>query len=106
MGLEALGRRASEEIVFRRDLFLKRTRMKPGEPITAEVLAGLFSESGGLFKGAPEAAKRIAFLNKMDLVEEKEEVRNLAHMILKDESNGINRVIIGSIRENRYGLIH
>ena len=105
MGLEALGRRASKEIVFRRDLFLKLSQMDPDEPLTAQVLAGLFSEPGGLFKGTPAAARRIAFLNKMDLVSDEEEARNLAQLILGDDSNGINRVIIGSIKEGRYRVI-
>ena len=105
MGLEALGRRASQEIVFRWDLFLKLSQMDPGEPLTAQVLAGLFSESGGLFKGTPAAARRIAFLNKTDLVSDEEEARNLAHLILGDDSNGINRVIMGSIKEGKYRVI-
>jgi len=81
MGLDALWARFDETNVFRADRFEKITGVRPGEKMTPETLARLFSSPEGLFKGAPDRSRRIAFLNKADVLENDREARFLAKHI-------------------------
>ena len=105
LGLEALGEELSPEIVFRIDLFSKLTGLAVGQRLTPGVLYHLFSHPEGLFKGTPVSAKRIAFLNKLDLRSDEQEARNLADLILGERDRQVDRVVIGSIQESIYKIV-
>jgi probable selenium-dependent hydroxylase accessory protein YqeC len=102
LGLDALWAPIGPEVVFRVDLFATLTGTEPGQRITPVVLSGLFSGPEGLFKGSPESARRMVFLNKCDLLKDAREAENLAGLILEKESNKLNRVVIGSILKGEY----
>lgn len=102
LGLEALGRPFSAEMVFREDFFREITGCVPGERLSAPILAGLFSHPRGLFKGTPNSAARIVFLNQCDLLEDLNEARELARRILLQTQGSILRVMIGSVKTGRY----
>jgi probable selenium-dependent hydroxylase accessory protein YqeC len=102
LGLEALGRIFSPETVFRSELAAKITGLKPGEELSAPALAKLFLHPQGLFKGSPASAKRMAFLNKLDLLPEESRATDLANLIMVDVKNGVERTIIGSLKEESY----
>ena len=102
LGLEALGRPLAPEIVFRIDLFRRLTGLNSGQMLTPAILSSLFSDSEGLFKGTPLSAKRLAFLNKLDLLPEGQEAQDLACMILGHKERGIDRVVTGSVMEGIY----
>jgi probable selenium-dependent hydroxylase accessory protein YqeC len=105
LGLEALGQELSPEIVFRMDLFCNLAKIEERERITAPVLSRLFLRPEGLFKGTPASAKRVAFLNKFDLLPEDQEAKDLADLILVEEGSRVDRVVIGSIKENIYKIV-
>jgi probable selenium-dependent hydroxylase accessory protein YqeC len=105
MGLEALGQELSPEIVFRMDLFCKLAKIEERERLTAPVLSRLFLRPDGLFKGTPISAKRVAFLNKLDLRPDEQGARNLADLILGDKDSQVDQVVIGSIKESIYKII-
>ena len=105
MGIEAMGRRLVPEGVFRPEAVTEITGLQPGEALTPKALAKLFLHPRGLFKGTPAFAKRIAFLNKLDLVEKGEEAMNLAEEILGESRGEVSRVILGSIKESRYRVL-
>ena len=105
MGLEALGQELSPEIVFRMDLFGKLTGLTVGEQLTPSVLCNLFLHPEGLFKGTPISAKRVAFLNKLDLLSDEQGARNLADLILGDKDSRVDQVVIGSIKESIYKIV-
>ncbi|MGD9322015.1 MAG: selenium cofactor biosynthesis protein YqeC [Desulfobacteraceae bacterium] len=105
MGLEALGQELSPEIVFRMDLFCKLAKIQEGKRLTAFALSRLFLHPEGLFKGTPISAKRVAFLNKLDLIPEGQEVRNLADLILGEKDSQVDQVVIGSIQESIYKIV-
>jgi probable selenium-dependent hydroxylase accessory protein YqeC len=105
MGLEALGQELSPEIVFRMDLFCKLAKIEERERLTAPVLSRLFLRPDGLFKGTPTSAKRVAFLNKLDLLSDEQGARNLADLILGDKDSQVDRVVIGSIKESIYKIV-
>ncbi len=105
LGLEALGEELSPEIVFRIDLFSKLTGLTVGQRLTPSVLCHLFFHPEGLFKGTPVSAKRISFLNKLDLRSDEQEARNLADLILGEGDSQVDRVVIGSIQESIYKIV-
>lgn len=102
MGLDALDAPFGRDNVFRPDRFREVTGLQPGEKMSADRLSRLFSESGGLFKGTPEGARKMAFLNKLDLLEDKGNARILADRILKDPAGGVARVVLGSVLKEQY----
>jgi probable selenium-dependent hydroxylase accessory protein YqeC len=102
MGLEAVGKPLEEEVVFRPEQFMKITGLDRGEMITPNALARLFQSPEGLFKGAPASARRIAFLNKLDLVADDQEGRALADLLLKGPRPSVDSVVVGSILKNIY----
>jgi probable selenium-dependent hydroxylase accessory protein YqeC len=102
MGLEAVGKPLEEEIVFRPEQFMKITGLNHGEMITPNALAKIFQSPEGLFKGAPASAKRIAFLNKLDLVADDHEGLALADLLVKGPSPSVDSVVVGSILKSVY----
>ena len=105
MGLEALGEELSSEFVFRVDLFSKLTGLTVGQRLTPSVLCHLFFHPEGLFKGTPVSAKRIAFLNKLDLRSDEQEARHMADLILGEGDSQVDRVVIGSIEKTIYKIV-
>lgn len=102
LGIEAIGQKLEPEVVFRTDLFGKLTGLDPGQRLTPPVLAKLFLETEGLFKGSPVSSKRVVFLNKFDLLTEMQQARELASLILGNSLKQIDRVIIGSVFKMEY----
>lgn len=105
LGLEAIGEPMGPQVVFRADLFSKLTGTETGQTMTPAVLSGLFLAPEGLFKGAPSTSKKIAFLNKRDLLSESGEAEKLAGLILGNELNRVDQVVIGSILEGEYSIV-
>ncbi|MEW6668173.1 MAG: selenium cofactor biosynthesis protein YqeC [Thermodesulfobacteriota bacterium] len=105
MGLEALGRPAGPETVFRMEAFQRVTGIRPGEPLSPAALAGLFGHAEGVFKGAPAQSRRIVFLNKRDLVPGDEGAVALADHILGHDHPRVERVVIGSLRDKVYKIV-
>jgi len=104
LGLEALGKQMGQETVFRGDLFQRLTGLKPGQKLTAPVLAKLFLIPGGLFKGTPPSAKKVVFLNKLDLLSEERRAVKLTKLIINDPEKQIDRVVMGSIKRGIYRI--
>jgi probable selenium-dependent hydroxylase accessory protein YqeC len=102
IGLEALEKPLEEKVVFRTEQFIKITGLNLGEMITPNALAKIFQSPGGLFKGAPASAKRIAFLNKLDLVADDQESRSLADLLVKGPRPSVDSVVVGSILKSDY----
>jgi probable selenium-dependent hydroxylase accessory protein YqeC len=102
LGLEALGRLFAPETVFRPELASRVTGLQPGEELSAPALAKLFLDPQGLFKGSPASAKRMAFLNKRDLLPEEAKAKDLADLILAGDKNEVDRAIIGSLKNRSY----
>jgi probable selenium-dependent hydroxylase accessory protein YqeC len=105
MGLEAVNSPLSSEVVFRLDETKKITGLATGMPLTPTALSRLFLHPEGLFREAPRAARRIAFLNKLDLLDGDEDSLELAGLILADPRSRISRVIIGSVKVGKYRVL-
>jgi probable selenium-dependent hydroxylase accessory protein YqeC len=105
IGIEAIGRRLVPEEVFRPEAVGAITGLQHEDVLTSKALARLFSDPQGLFKRTPASARRIAFLNKMDLVGNEGEAMNLAEEILGGSDRKVGRVVLGSVKEGKYRVI-
>lgn len=105
MGMEAVDARLDETIAFRMGEVRKITGLETGGMLTPGTLARVFLHPDGLFKGAPESARKAVFLNKGDLVEEGRSAEELANILLADAAKRIDRVILGSVKEGVYRII-
>jgi probable selenium-dependent hydroxylase accessory protein YqeC len=104
-GLDCLGRPADALTVFRLNLFLKMTGLGEGQTITPEGLARLFKGVAGLFKGSPSEARLVAFLNKLDYLIDDKGAILLGRRILKTTFLPLDRIICGSLREQRFSIL-
>jgi probable selenium-dependent hydroxylase accessory protein YqeC len=102
MGLESIGKRLDADVVFRPDRYEKVTGYRQGATLTLEAIAKIFRAREGLFKGAPISARRVAFLNKLDLLPDDRAARELATLLLQGQTSPVNRVVVGSITEKSY----
>jgi len=97
MGLEALEKPLGEDFVFRIDRFEKITGLHRGDRMTSDALAKVFRTDAGLFRSAPSGARRMAFLNKRDLLSEGADDMALARRLLRGPSPAVERVVTGSL---------
>jgi len=97
MGLEAMGMPISPESVFRLDRFRGLTGLDVGGILTPAGLATLFRSPEGLFRGTPERARKIVWLNKTDRLRPGQSPDGLASRLLQSPGAGIERVIVGSL---------
>jgi len=104
MGLEAMSAPLDEVIAFRVGHVSKITGLETGSIFTPSALSKVFLHPAGLFKGTPDTARRVVFLNKGDLIEEETRAEELADILLADPVNKIDRVILGSIKNGVYEI--
>jgi probable selenium-dependent hydroxylase accessory protein YqeC len=104
MGLEAMGARLDEATAFRVEQVKNVTGLHTGDIFTPGALAKVFLHPAGLFKGTPEDARRIVFLNKADLIRDERNALELADILLADPLRKVGRVILGSLREGVYEI--
>ncbi len=95
-GLDVIGKPLDDRWVFRSELFSKITGLSKGFPVLKESIARAFFHNRGIMKGAPAAAKRIAFLNKADISKKTISGKTVAKYMAKHEESGLDRVIVGS----------
>ena len=101
MGLEALGKPLGPDTVFRPGLFKTLTGIKEGEILDPERLAGAFDGKAGLFKNSPASARRMVFLNQLDVFPDHRLAQDMARRLI--EAHGfIERVVLGSFRKNEF----
>ncbi len=105
MGLEAMSARLNEATAFRLEQVRSITGIETGGILTPRALSKVFLHPAGLFKGAPEGARRVVFLNKEDLVEEDTRAVELADILLADPMKKIDRVILGSLNLGVFRII-
>lgn len=101
MGLEALGAIVKPEVVFRLEYFKELTGLKPGDPISPQAVAGIFTHPNGLFKNSPPQAGRTVFLNKMERLSGPHELEALVQAIDASEAR-VDRIVAGSVQGADY----
>jgi probable selenium-dependent hydroxylase accessory protein YqeC len=98
MGLEALGKPLGPDTVFRTGLFKALTGLEEGDILNPEGLALAFDGKMGLFKNTPVSARRMVFLNQLDVLPDDRAARDLARHLMSTQPF-IERVILGSFRK-------
>lgn len=104
VGLTAVGRPLDEEHVFRSQLFSGITGLEIGSPVTEESIAAILMHEKGLFKGAPQSARRIVFLNQADNRELMEKGRRIIGILAEGESNKLDMAILGALKNPKRPL--
>lgn len=97
LGLDGLDRELNEENAFQVDRISEITGTPRGGRITDETFLRLVIHPEGLFKGSPQGARRVIFLNKLDLLKDTERAIQLGQRILREGSPGIERVLLGQL---------
>ncbi|RJR26570.1 MAG: putative selenium-dependent hydroxylase accessory protein YqeC [Desulfobacteraceae bacterium] len=105
MGCEVLGRPSGPDYVFRQDIFSGITGIKNGDILSAEALKVIFLDPRGLFKGSPDGAGKVAFLNKTDLAGRMDEVEMLSRLLLADKRGNLEAVVSGSFLKKRFRVM-
>lgn len=106
MGLDALGKPLEKQWVFRPEIVSELTGIEHGDPVTAGCMAMLATAPMGLFKGCPSSARRIVFLNKMDLPNAERGAHEIIALAKQMEGILPNLWCIGSIHQERYKLVY
>jgi probable selenium-dependent hydroxylase accessory protein YqeC len=104
-GLDCLGRPANSLTVFRLDFFVRMTGLREGQDLTSLSVSRLFRGIAGLFRRSPREARLVVFLNKLDALMGDQEAISLGRRILKTSFLPLDRVICGSLREQRYRIM-
>jgi probable selenium-dependent hydroxylase accessory protein YqeC len=102
LGVEALGKKVGPETVFRPDPFETITGLGQDDEINPRDLAALLLNPLGLFRGSPDDAARVVFLNKLDLIKDDRMALELGQLLLDDPQQRIHRVVMGSLKKGKF----
>ncbi len=94
VGIDALGCKLEEEVVFRADIASELTGLPLGQIVSADTIVTLITHHNGIIKGSPAQAKVVPFINKVD-ANSLSQAKGLALKILEREHPQIDRVILG-----------
>ena len=83
IGLDSLGAPIDEEHAFRPEILAERVGLSAGSPLDAAAAGRLAAHPEGLFRGAPEGARKIVVLNKFDLIARMEKPEQIGYIILE-----------------------
>ncbi|WOO37632.1 selenium cofactor biosynthesis protein YqeC [Anaerocolumna sp. AGMB13020] len=97
IGMDAFGKKVTEVNVHRPEILCALTNPLNGI-VDEEVIFKLVTHSQGLFKNCPVSAKKILLLNKVFDEKTNEVALKVGHTIIR-ESETIDRIIIGAVRE-------
>ncbi len=101
MGLDCLGKPATDQWVFRLERFLRVTGLQQGEQITPQALTRLLAHPEGALKGVGVHSQVVPFLNKDDLLADKSVIDEIAHGLRNDSGRRIKSLVYGSLKESR-----
>ncbi len=105
IGLEAIGRPLGPQVVFRPEFYERATGLKQGLMLTPDAIAKIFRSAQGLFKNTPHSVRRVAFLNKLDLLSDHQKVRELTDLLLQGPHPAVDAVVSGSVLEKSYRVV-
>jgi molybdenum cofactor cytidylyltransferase len=95
-GIDALGRPLDDKYVHRAELAAALAGVRPGAPITPQVIAAVLAHAEGGLKGRPPGARVTALVNKVESAEQLAAAREVAHRLLAHPA--IDAVAIGAVR--------
>lgn len=98
IGLDCLAKPATEEWVFRLERFLAVTGLIKGQLITPESLGRLLGCTEGGLQGVPERARVVPFLNKLDLMDSRSRIDEVAEAVVMSAGDRISHLVAGTVR--------
>jgi probable selenium-dependent hydroxylase accessory protein YqeC len=99
VGLDCLGRPAEEQWVFRLKEFLALTGLAAGDRVTPRSIGRLVAHKKGGLKGVTPRMGFIPFLNKVDLLAERELALETVNAIRQLSESRIRRIVVGTLKE-------
>lgn len=105
VGLDCLGKPATDQWVFRLEMFLSVTDLHMGDTITPVSLARLLAHPTGALKGVDIHTRVIPFLNKEDLLSDGSAVHAIADQLAKLSGGRIRMLVHGSLKQSFCGRI-
>jgi len=100
VGLDCLGRPANEEFAFRLKEFLALTGLAPGDPVMPASIGRLVVDKNGGLKGVTPQMNFIPFLNKLDLLTDRELFVATVNAIRERGRERIQKIVVGTLKEN------
>lgn len=97
VGIDALGRRLTEDNAFRPEIISRLTGLPLGGIISVEAVATLITHAQGINKGSPAHARIVPLINKVDK-EDLSKAEDLAMKILQRRHPQINKVVLGRVQ--------
>jgi probable selenium-dependent hydroxylase accessory protein YqeC len=98
VGLDSIGKPATEEWVFRLERFLSITGLGPGEIIKPNVVGRLLSHPEGALKGVPRTARIVPYLNKLDLLKSGADEEETVEAIITAANARMRRLVVGKLK--------
>ena len=95
-GLDGIGKRNTEDYVFRPDYFFRLTGVNVGEVITPESVSRIILHPEGITRGTPEKAGIVVILNKGEILNGLDIGKKIANSIMKERKKAIFKVLITS----------
>jgi probable selenium-dependent hydroxylase accessory protein YqeC len=97
VGIDALGKPLNKEHAFRPERIAELTGAQLGDPITPHLIAQVITHPQGLIKGAPQGARIIPFINKVETTECITGAHAVAQEVLEKGEQQIERVVLSRL---------
>jgi len=98
LGVDGVGKELNEENHFQAERISRLTGIPMGEKMTSEGMAILMVHPEGIFKGAPDLSRKVAFINKVDVSGGMAWGREIGKEILRGGSPKVERVVLGQLK--------
>ncbi|MFD3158333.1 selenium cofactor biosynthesis protein YqeC [Haloimpatiens sp. FM7330] len=102
LNIEALGKKINSHNVHREEQFIKLTNSRINDYININHLKCLIFNKNGLFKNS--CGEKILFINKVEEENKKILARKLLKIIVEENNNYLDKIIIGSLKNQEYYL--
>jgi probable selenium-dependent hydroxylase accessory protein YqeC len=100
VGLDCLGKPATDRWAFRLERFLSVTGLQRGRVITPVALARLLAHPTGALKGVDIDARIVPFLNKEDFLADRSAVHAIADQLAELSGGRIRTLVHGSLKQS------
>ena len=97
VGLDAIGKPLDDRYVFRPQEYSRITGLTAGSPVTTESVVNAVLAPDGMLKGSPPMSKRIVFLNKAEVPERHDAVREIFCSLRERGREIVHRIVAGSL---------
>ncbi len=105
IGLDCLMQPLGPETLFRWEIASTRHSLQEGQPLTPELAAALLMHPQGVCRDWTRGMRVIPFINKVDTASQEPLARELARALLHNRNFPVERVVWGSLFQDRVDSI-